>query len=338
MRSDYRRHYYFCEPFSILDRTLHLLQMASGQDDAARINLDLTDLYYQLHQQAKINARDPPIISTPSVTTQASISKTLSDQLANDDSSVFLRDSRMKERQRRLRKHFQTEANNFSKAMEESSTRVKGNIMPILRDENLPPCPTPGRLTSRSKAYLRQSLQEAVDKDILNKDPYVTALHPSVSEASLPLLYANVSLEAMDVEESDLSAQGSLDNIRVLWDTGAHITIITEDILPKAFLEHIRGPAYSLYQQPKGYAIQTAITLQLSNCNRRFETIAMVRSVDSVPNGFSGIIAGQHSLLNTIEYRVVPCRVLEEKGIDANGYWGKIRLLSHVDIDGFHEL
>lgn len=50
----------------------------------------------------------------------------------------------------------------------------------------------------------------------------------------------------------------------------------------------------------------------------------------SLPKGFSGMILGQHSLLDLVENQGVPVKVPASKGFDPQDSWGEIRLLGYL--------
>ena len=56
----------------------------------------------------------------------------------------------------------------------------------------------------------------------------------------------------------------------------------------------------------------------------------MIRPAGSLPNGFSGVILGQRTILDSLECHVVPARVLRAQGTDIEDQWGEIRLLGRV--------
>ncbi|OJD19811.1 hypothetical protein AJ78_00312 [Emergomyces pasteurianus Ep9510] len=190
-----------------------------------------------------------------------------------------------------------------------ASNWFKANTKPILRDTTTP-LPPPPNFSPEARPRLRNGT--------LNLDPYPMLVKSLRFQSCLPMVVASTTFEAID-------GDGSADticktpNMHCLWDTGAHCPTITDDMLPPSFLQKIQSDEYiAIYGAGSGHpSIQIALCLQFSNVNFILEGIAIVRPAGSLPNDFSGMILGQHSLLQLIEYYVVPAKVLAAKGIDA---------------------
>lgn len=187
---------------------------------------------------------------------------------------------------------------------------------------------------------MRNLFKAAKDDNALGLDPFVFPLRPKPLHSHLPMLSANVEVEAMDADEEDDSASCGISGVRCLWDTGAPITIISEDLLPTALRDHIRSDNYVYIYRlaDDNPAVQVSMNVQLSNANFKFEILAAVRSSESLPNGFSGMIAGQKTFLDCLEYHVVPASILRSKNIDTQDYWGEIRILGRVADDEYEAL
>jgi hypothetical protein len=79
---------------------------------------------------------------------------------------------------------------------------------------------------------------------------------------------------------------------RFTWDTGAHITTITEDLVPASFLMYTRDTGYleTYGMAANSGIVQIGIELQFSNCLHKIEGLAMIRLTNTMLNMFSGII------------------------------------------------
>lgn len=102
---------------------------------------------------------------------------------------------------------------------------------------------------------------------------------------------AGVALELISADPSDDAKVHTIPNMRCPWGTGAHYTMITQNLLPTSFLEGIRGPGYIAYQG--SIAVQLGINIRYTNCTERFDTICVVYPYETFWNGFSGLFLGQ---------------------------------------------
>lgn len=137
------------------------------------------------------------------------------------------------------------------------------------------------------------------------------------------MVMAEATIEALDADPLDDTAAYKMTNLHCIWDTAAHHTIVSEDLLPISFVKRIRDAEYTaIYGSQGNAAVQIAISIQFSNCLEIFETICVVRLSETLPNGFSGVILGEHGLLNLMDYHVVPRKVRQYKGVDIQDEWG----------------
>jgi hypothetical protein len=71
-------------------------------------------------------------------------------------------------------------------------------------------------------------------------DPYAFTLHTKITEKTLPIVKAQVTLKRIDDIDGDKTE--SLEHVDMIWDTGAHRTIITEDLLSESFRQFLKDP------------------------------------------------------------------------------------------------
>src|SRR5947207_14807210 len=92
----------------------------------------------------------------------------------------------------------------------------------------------------------------------------------------------------------------------MLWDTGAHRTVITEDLLPAEFVRHARTDEYmAIYGTgDRDSVVQISMEVQFSNCVKKIEGDAIIRSSSSMANNVYGIILGQKTILTCLEHRL----------------------------------
>jgi hypothetical protein len=312
--------------------------------ESPRVSLDLVDIYAQLRREAATNIEPPPVLTLSTFSTRVELAQQISEGLAlvNDRTPISLetKDERVKSRERQ-RKLASLARHGFSPAPSTPTRQAKRgngvpadwfkeNTKPILRDPTVPQPPEPS-FSPNSRQRLHKLFEEAKQSGVLDFEPYRILVKPIQFQSYLPMVMASTTIELLDGDDSD-DTTCKIPNMRCLWDTGAHFPTITEDVLAPSFLKQIRSEEYAATYGggPDNPVVQVAIALQFSNSNHTLEGIAIVRPAGSLQNGFSGMILGQHSLLNSIEYHVVPAQVLRAKGVDAQGSWGEIRLLGHV--------
>ena len=149
-------------------------------------------------------------------------------------------------------------------------------------------------------------------------------------ENYLPATTGTIRIEALDAEDDESIAV--IPRVSMLWDTAAHFTIVSENLLPKPFRDCINSPGYKkIYGADNGISVQISLVIQFSNTSAYFESIAIVRPSSRLPNNFSGVILGQHSLLNSLKYEITPARVLRAQGHTVEDHtWGDISIHGYV--------
>ena len=294
------------------------------------LSLDLVEIYAQLRREAAVNVEPPPILEVPAISTRAEISRSIAHGLVNDTTPVHLATKEEKFEGRRHKENLIKATKNLHSATREPQD-WKENTKPILVDPNVPKPSVPERASSESRSRIQRFAREAKQNGTLDLDPYPTILTAKPFESYLPTVMAGVALETIDADPSLDAAFCKIPIIRCLWDTGAHHTIVSEDLLPKSFLQILREPEYIEKYGSEGSAFaQVGIDIQFSNSTAIFESVCVVRPPEKLPNGFSGIILGQHAMLDTIEYHIVPRKIMESQGINIQDEWGQIRLLGHI--------
>jgi hypothetical protein len=317
-----------------------------------QVTLDLIELYAQLRRELLIDRTPPPVVALPAVSTRAETSRLIADSLENDQTSVWLSTKADRERRRqRLRGLATTNLNvpresssdfgttlNTGFGSSQGSALLLENARPIRIDPNLPGPQIPDRPSPQARERIKKLAMEGQHNPDLARDPYPIILKAQTFESYLAKVSGSVRLEVFDADEDDDTTICKLPNTQMLWDRGAHSTVITDDLLPTDFIAHARVDKYlAIYAAASNSSVvQVSIEIQFSNCVQLVEGVATIRPAGSLPNGFSGIILGQRTILDSLEYHVVPARVLRARGEDIEGQWGDIRLLGCV-IDGQYE-
>lgn len=306
------------------------------------LSLDLVDLYAQLGREAAIYVKPPPLLELPKQSTRSELSKAIALGLADDQTPIRLVTNEERASSSRRKKELSAEARRLSSQRRGGSGDPdfwKENTKPIQVDPAVPMPYVPNRPSAQSRQRLKQLAKELKESGTLDLDPYVSPLIAATFEAYLPMVVAEATIEALDIDTPGDPAAYRIPNLRCIWDTGAHHTVVSEDLLPISFVNRIRDAEYmAIYGSEGNTAVQISINIQFSNCLEVFETICVVRPSETLPNGFSGVILGEHGLLNLMDYHVVPRKVLQYKGVDIQGEWSQIRLLRHVVDDQYNGL
>ncbi|KAI2677984.1 hypothetical protein CBS147355_4985 [Penicillium roqueforti] len=164
------------------------------------------------------------------------------------------------------------------------------------------------------------------------RDPYVS-LHAGLGDSCLPLIRANITLKGIDGNEQDLTCE--LEEVEMVFNTGAHRTIITEELLSPAFREYLRDPIHDLYRSPDGIAVQVDSSLALSNSCTSIDAVALILPKAKMPNQLVGILFGQISCIDRLSLRAIPRHVLLARGEGVSDQlWGDILVEEYANLDG----
>jgi hypothetical protein len=313
--------------------------MSSSSETRSIVRLDLAEIYTQLRRELLVDRTALPIITLPVLSTRAEISSLIADSLQQDQTSVWLSNREEREkRHQRLRRlaTFRPDATlrkpGSGPVSPQSLALSTENIRPIQVDSGVLAPQVPELSSPLVREQLARVAKNGRFNSDLGKDPYPVLLHAHSCESYLAQVSGGLRLEIFDADEEDESAICKLPGQQMLWDTGAHFTTITEDLVPASFLAHTRDNGYldKYGTAANSGIVQIAIEIQFSNCLHKIEGLATIRPTKSMPNGFSGIILGQWTILDSLEYHVVPARILQARNGVVNGNWGEIRLLGCV--------
>lgn len=169
------------------------------------------------------------------------------------------------------------------------------------------------------------------------REPYMT-LRAETMDSYIPIIRANITLRAIDGGEDDLIE--SWVSKEMIFDTGAHRNIISEEMLSPRFLEYLKDPIHEEYridqtEAGNGMTIQLDVEIQLSNCILPISTIVHIVPKSQMPNRFVGILLGQVGAIDRLSLSMKPRQILEAKGeqVPAN-IWGDIMIDEYVDLSG----
>jgi hypothetical protein len=290
-----------------------------------KVTLNLVEIFSQLKRETEIQRDPPPVITLSRVTTRPLCLRDIANALQDDQTPIFLTSKSI---QKGIKDRY-LPPKNIERTDSTKNSFWKENTKPIrvlpgalTLKETPPPSPSPER-----RRKLRDLAREFSFSEW--RDPYILPLRMGIFENYLPATVGSAHLVAFDAEPDDKTAAVTISHTSMIWDTAAHMTIISEDLIPPSFRDYINDADYhELYGSADGLSVQISLGIQFSNTQYYLEGIAVVRPQHTLPNNFSGIILGQHSLLDQIEYHVAPRKVLEARGIPVESdVWGDVNLV-----------
>lgn len=81
-----------------------------------------------------------------------------------------------------------------------------------------------------------------------------------------------------------------------IWDTGCHVTALSDDILSGEFLESIKSLTCTAYRRTtqggESWVVAADEYLAFSNTTVNIPFVAKVVPRENMPNGFSGVLLG----------------------------------------------
>jgi hypothetical protein len=275
-----------------------------------------------LHQVAMaMNWRHPEIsVSVPMITTWKTVLHAIDSALGEVDGPIWVHHKRSKSRQQKLRQMALQNVKDWS-----SSTSTSPGL-PIRTQYDIESLPFP-KPASEEK---RKRLKEEAMSNPLDYEPYAITLHASITEKTLPVVKGRVELRGVDCDNDDPIEL--LEQVDVIWDTGAHQTIITEDLLSESFRQFLKDSQHDTYRTSDGLRVQMDGIIGLSNLPVPIAAIVLVVPKSVMPNEHIGILFGQKSCINSISYRSIPRRILLARGEDiGEELWGDIVIDEYVD-------
>ncbi|KAJ5902347.1 hypothetical protein N7495_002875 [Penicillium taxi] len=212
------------------------------------------------------------------------------------------------------------------------SSSTSNNALPIRSSGQLSSQPTPKPVSRERRAAFKAHFFG--ENEPPYRAPYVLRLTASITEHRLATIYGQVTVAAIDHEDS--MPKATMEHAELLWDTGAHETIITSDFLPSNFVSFLQtDPINDPYRLASKTKVQVSFTLEFSNSILFLETSATVVQKETVPNHRSGIILGQKGCIENMQYRSIPRAILEVQGQKpGTNVWGDLIIESFLHWDG----
>lgn len=274
-----------------------------------------------LHQLSRsMDGLSPELsVQLPVSTTWKTALKATEEALGNIDQPVMMLPKRFRKPSQRLRE---------MAARDAVAASSSDNMLPIRTNVDVAKLPMPPRpwkpLSEKWKEYARQSCEF--------RQPYPVTIRADITERTLPVITGSISLNGIN-EESDNEAV-QLAQVEMLWDTGAHRTIVALELLPKSFQEYLKKPTHDPYRVVDATQVQVDMVVALSNCTVLMRAIAWVVPKSKIPNERVGVLFGQLECINRLQYESIPASILSSDGEDLeDNVWGDLILKRYLNED-----
>lgn len=108
----------------------------------------------------------------------------------------------------------------------------------------------PKPASEKTRQHLREMAKKWTDEPW--KDPYVT-LRAGLADSFLPVVSANLRMQAID--DFPAGESGQITAVGMIWDTGAHRTVITEELVPESFRRYLQTEIHDPYRPSDGSCV-----------------------------------------------------------------------------------
>ena len=166
-------------------------------------------------------------------------------------------------------------------------------------------------ISERHRGRIREIAKQIVEEEEEYRQPYLT-LHAGLTEGHLPVVKTNLVLRGIDCESFEPLC--GLPSTEMVWDTGAHRTIITEDILSTEFRKYLATSVHDPYRSSNGLRVQVEADIALTNEILHINTVALVVPRSVIPNTKISVLFGQAHCIDRLVYRSAPRQLLRVKG------------------------
>ena len=179
-----------------------------------------------------------------------------------------------------------------------------------------------------TREHLRKIAKESA-ADIGFLDLYVS-LWPKLQDKCLPIIWGNLGLQVLDGNPSDPICK--LKEVEMIFDTGAHRSIIAEELLPIVFQNHLKDLVHDPYQLNNCLSVQLDAGIALMNCPVVIEAVAFIMPRSRMPNKLLGILLGQLTCIDRLSLQMTPRRILLARNQNIpEEFWGDIVLDQYLD-------
>lgn len=211
-----------------------------------------------------------------------------------------------------------------------SSSSSQDDVFPGLRIRNagdLNSIPAPVRASSSYRQQLKENIR-TLEKPVL--DPYIKTVPLFIESKKLATLCGLLNLSAIDGTDQDLSAL--IRSSEMLVDTGAQVSLITDDLLPLSFRDYLLDPIHDPYRSEDGTMVQVDVRFSFADQQINMACIFHVVSRTRIPNKRIGVILGQHSCLDHMVYTLTPRLFIPS--ISEDDIWGDLTVHRYIDSTG----
>ena len=180
-------------------------------------------------------------------------------------------------------------------------------------------------------------LKESARTHENSPSPYAFTIRAKITESTLPAVTAAVRLTGIDGDLQD--PEDNFDAVEMIWDTGAHETVISEDLLSSDFRNYLKNPIHDPYRNETGVKVQIDGELCFSNTILQINCVCLVVPSSVMRNERLGILLGQEGAIDRIIYKSVPRANLNARGEALPPtLWGDIVVDEYIDLfDEIHK-
>jgi len=272
-----------------------------------------------LRQVARaMNWKDTEIsVTVPKMTTWKTVLHAVDSALGELDGPVMIRKERSPAQREKLRQVALEDVRDWNS----SSSAYTSPGLPIRTKYDVKSVPFPKRASQATRMRLKRDAMPFMPF----RQPYIPTLRASLTEKTLPVVKAKVSIGGIDAVEGHPTDE--FEEIDMLWDTGAHKTIIAEELLSDELRRYLQDPINDPYRSADGVRVQMDAAICFSNSSFEINAIVLVIPKSVMPNERIGILFGQQQCIDHISYRSIPRCILNAKGENLEeGLWGDLVL------------
>jgi hypothetical protein len=174
--------------------------------------------------------------------------------------------------------------------------------------------------------------QIARDQPWPTQEPYVH-IRSRRAERYLPCLSGSLALMGIDGNEDSPVCKILTDAI--YFDTGAHVSAISDDLVDEKFLEYLRLEENKANYDSGVGKVMVDSTISFTNTRVQIPFLMYVVPQDMMPNRLSGVLLGQHTFIDRLQYESTPRAILNSRGqYVPDDIWGEIAINEYVALDG----
>jgi hypothetical protein len=262
-------------------------------------------------------------VTVPTNTTWKTVLRTTDAALGERDGSMTVTMPRTEAQRRRIRQLALENVAAWEAESSSSAETLPGRPIRTQYDTSSLPKPKPA-----SREVVQRLKENMIPFEDM-RDPYPIVLTAAITDKTLPIVKANITLNGIDSEFGPGQGLGLVD---MLWDTGAQSTIVTDDILPDQFRRFLQEPSHDAYRSADKLRVQMDGIVAFSNTLISITAIALVVPKSTVPNQRSGVIFGQKQCIDRISYRSIPRAISKAKNEDIDEeVWGDLIIDAFVN-------